>query len=138
MRLLVPFMLLICLTMQGCSHGSKTAAIYVPDQSVSDLFKQLQSPQTTDPASDQLESLAESDPRIRNYLTERIPALIVRVMTRTDRDETKNKSKQLFPSHLLHSSRKRYWNDDLDACVVRNSWLVALPDMCGTRTSNVR
>jgi HEAT repeat protein len=43
----------------------KTAAIYVPDQSVSDLFKQLQ-----------LESLAESDPRIRNYLTERIPALI--------------------------------------------------------------
>jgi hypothetical protein len=76
MRLLVPFVLSICLTMQGCSREAKTADIYVPDQSVSELFKQLQSPQTTDQASDQLENLAKSDPRIRNYLTERIPELI--------------------------------------------------------------
>jgi hypothetical protein len=76
LRQLVPFMLLILLTMQGCSHEAKTADIYVPDQSVSDLSAKLQSPQTTDQASDQMESLAEPHPRIRNYLTERIPALI--------------------------------------------------------------
>ena len=64
---------------QGVSLEGRIVAkadVYGPDQSVSDLFKQLQSPQTTDQASDQLTNLAKSDARIRTYLAQRIPALI--------------------------------------------------------------
>jgi uncharacterized protein len=43
---------------------------------VLDLWKKVQSPETTDDATDRLETLAESDTKIRNYLAEQVPALV--------------------------------------------------------------
>jgi hypothetical protein len=66
------------------SAGARASTSATPVASTSDapspavlkLFEKLQIPETTDQAFDKLESLAESDPKIRNFLVERIPALV--------------------------------------------------------------
>ena len=45
-------------------------------KSVEDLVQKLQSPATTDRASDQLEKMAETDAPVRAYLVRNLPALI--------------------------------------------------------------
>lgn len=47
-----------------------------PSPAVLELLKKLQIPETTDEACNQLESLAEADPKVRKYLAERVVALV--------------------------------------------------------------
>lgn len=61
----------------GCSVGLGIRSISAQGhQSVSDLFRELQSSQTTDQAAKQLRELGKSDTVTRQYLADKLPAMI--------------------------------------------------------------